>query len=262
MTIDVFIDKAEKEVEQLEKDLFDEIMAVVIGLLMVDGKVDWGVKNISLVGKLDGAFDSFNVKYQQPYLGRISNHLAGLDKYYVDYFDSIGVDAKSLKGFKTLMTRMDGYLKGVSILSPVRAEVKSYLLGAISSGQSMGSIRRGMKSILGLGDIRGVLDRYYNTFLFDVVMQFDRIVSNKAAEQANLNYFQYKGGLISTSRQFCIKRDGLVFRRDMADDWKNDSDLPGYPNVADYDPLVDCGRWNCRHYLLWLTDERAKELME
>ena len=118
----------------------------------------------------------------------------------------------------------------------------------------------GLRSILGLKDRTGALNRYYRTFIFDSIMQFDRILSNAHARQNDLNYFQYKGGLIETSRDFCIARNDLVFRREQADEWKDDSSLPGYPDVADYDPLVDLGRWNCRHYLLWLTDEDAKEL--
>ncbi|RKZ05300.1 hypothetical protein DRQ25_16465 [Candidatus Fermentibacteria bacterium] len=256
MTIDVFIDKAEKEVDQLERDLYDEIMAIIIGLLLVDGKVDWNVKNISLVGQIDGAFDSFNTKYQLPYLKKISTHLAGLDRYYVDYFDSIGVDAKSLNGFKTLMARMDNYLKGVSVLNPVRAEAKSYLLGAISSGRSMGSIRSGMRGILGLGDVRGALARYYNTFLFTRVMEFDRIVSNQAAEQAGLKYFIYAGGLIETSREFCRRRNGLIFNKDNIEDWITDPTLPETPG---YIPIIDFGSFRCRHFPKWITDEEAQK---
>jgi len=262
MQIDEFVDKVEQEAEQLERDLYDEIMAIVVGLLFVDGKAVFNSKNISLVGKIDNAFIAFNENSQLPFLKRIATHLRGLDKFYVDYFDSLGVDAKTFKGFQSLMTRMENYLQSVSVLEPVRQQVKNYLLGSISSHRSMGTIRLGMRDILGLKDRTGALNRYYRAFLFDTIMQFDRILSNAHAEQNNLNYFQYKGGLISTSREFCIKRDRLVFRRDQADDWKNDPTLPGYPNLADYDPLVDLGRFNCRHYLLWLTDEQAKELMK
>ena len=91
-------------------------------------------------------------------------------------------------------------------------------------------------------------------------MHFDRMVSNAHAKQGGLNYFQYKGGLIETSRDFCIARNDLVFRRGQEEDWKNDPTLPGYPDPS-YDPLVELGRWNCLHYLHWLTDDEAKEIM-
>lgn len=260
MAIDDFIGDVEKEVKQLERDLYDEIMAVVVGLLFVDGKAVFDARNINVVGSVEAAFTNFDINFQAPYVNRIMQHLGTLDDFYVNYFAKKGLDAFQWDGFGALLNRMESYLTSVSLLEPVKQQVKQYLLGAISQGRSMGSIRNGMRQILGLKDATGALNRYYRAFIFDSMMQFDRMLSNAHAKQNNLNYFQYKGGLIETSREFCIKRNDLVFRRDQADDWKNDSDLPGYPDVADYDPLVDLGRWNCRHYLLFLTDDEAKEL--
>lgn len=262
MPIDEFVNKLEKKTDKLERDLYDEIMAIIIGLVFVDDKAVWNVKNISCMGKVDEAFKSFDAKFQIPFIDSIKKELAGLNKYYIDYFETIGVDSQALKGFKTLISRMDAYLDSVALLDPVKQEVKSYVLSSISSHKSFKTMKGELQDILGLKERSGVLNRYYRQFLYDNIMQFDRIVSNMFAEQNELNYFVYTGGLIEDSREFCIKRDGLVFRRDMVDDWAKDPTLPGYPNVADYDPLVDCGRWNCRHWLTWITDEQAKELMK
>ena len=260
MAIDDFIRDKEKEVKRLERDLYDEIMSVVVGLLFVDGKAVFDARNINVLSGVSTAFANFNANSQIPYINSIVRHLGSLDGFYVNYFAAKGLNATGFSGFDALLTRVGAYLDSVSLLEPVKQQVTQYLLGAIAQGRSMGTIRGGLRQILGLRERTGALNRYYRAFIFDSMMQFDRMVSNAHAKQNDLNYFQYKGGLIETSRQFCIKRDGLVFRRDMADDWKNDSDLPGYPDVADYDPLIDLGRWNCRHYLLWITDEEAKEL--
>ena len=258
MAIDEFIGKVEREGDKLDRDLYDEIMAIVIGLITVDGRVVRNAKNIRLINKVDSGFAAFDSGFQQPFLNKIKGELASLNKYYIDYFEGIGVDTKALRGFKTLLGNMNSYLDSVSLLEPVKQEVKQFLLNAISSHRSMGSIRSGLRDILGLKERAGALNRYYNTFLYDSIAQFDRIVSNAFAEQNDLNYFIYKGGLITDSREFCIRRDGEIFHRSEASAWKNDMTLPGYPNVADYDPLVELGRWNCRHYLLWITDEEAK----
>lgn len=257
MTIDEFVRDREKEVKQLERDLYDEIMAVVAGLIMIDGKVVFNEKNMVVLKKIDKAIDSFIKKFQKPYFRKITSHLGGLSSYYDDYFSNLGLDVRTPKVFSTLIGRMENYLADAGVLTQVRHEVKRYLLGAISQGRTMGGIRSGLRNILGLGDRSGVLNRYYRAFIFDSMMQFDRIVSLEYAKENGLEYFKYKGGLIETSRDFCIARDGLVFRKDQADEWKDDPTLPGYPDVADYDPLIDLGRWNCRHYLLWLTKEEA-----
>jgi len=260
MAIDDFVRDREKEVRELERNLYDEIMSVIVGLLFVNGKAVFDSRNINLITAVDSAFDRWNVQYQAPYFRKILTHLGTLDDFYVNQFVAKGLNATSFEGFGALMGRMEDYLRSVSILDPVKAEVKQYLLGAISQGRSMGTIRMGLRNILGLKERSGVLNRYYRAFIFDSIMQFDRILSNAHAKQNDLTYFIYEGGLIETSRDFCIRRDGLMFRRDMVDDWAKDPTLPGYPDVADYDPLVDMGRWNCRHYPKWLTDEEADEI--
>ena len=256
MPIDDFVNQVEKDAKDLERDLYDEIMAVVIGLMTINGKTVFNEKNILIVGKLDKAFASFDKNFQQPFIKKISVHLKGLDKFYVDYFNEMGLDARSFKGFNALMKSMDDYLNSVSVLNPVKMEVKNYILSSISQGKGIGTIRMGLRSILGLKERSSVLNRYYRTFLYDTIMKFDRMVSNAHAKQNNLKYFEYAGGLIETSREFCIKRNGLVFDKNRIADWILDPSLPETPG---YVPIVDMGSYNCRHYPLFLTDEQAKE---
>ena len=116
-----------------------------------------------------------------------------------------------------------------------------------------------LQDILGLKERSGVLNKYYRQFLYDNIMQFDRIVSNMFAEQNGLKYFIYDGGLIDTSREFCIHRNGLLFNSENIDDWASDPTLPATPN---YVPINDMGSYGCRHYPTWVTDEKAKELMK
>jgi len=165
MPIDEFVNKVEKKTDKLERDLYDEILAVIIGLSFVDDKAVWNVKNISYIGKVDVAFKSFDAKYQTPFIDSIKKELAGLNKYYIDYFDSIGVDSQALKGFKTLISRMDAYLDSVALLDPVKQEVKSYILSSISSHKTLKTMKGELQDILGLKERSGVLNRYYRQFL-------------------------------------------------------------------------------------------------
>ena len=259
MAIDGYVKDLEKEAKQLERDLYDEIMSVVVGLLVVDGRVVFNERNMYLVDRIDRAVDSFNRKYQKAFLGDIRSKLSGLDAEYTKYFRGLGLNAKRLEGFSVMMGRMDNYLDSVSVLDPVRRQVKNYLLKAISQGKSFGSIRLGLRDILGLKDRYGALNRYYRTFIYDAIMQFDRIVSNAHAEQNGIKYFIYAGGLIETSREFCIKRNGLLFNKNNISDWASDPTLPETPG---YNPIIDMGSYHCRHWPQWLTDEQAKEIMK
>ena len=114
MAIDTFISEVEKKTAKLERDLYDEIMAIVVGLVFEGGKVKWSAENIASVGKVDAAFREFN-KVQTPFINNIKKELAGLEKFYIDYLDSIGIKSESLKAFNTLIRRMDAYLDPVAL---------------------------------------------------------------------------------------------------------------------------------------------------
>lgn len=85
-----------------------------------------------------------------------------------------------------------------------------------------------------------------NTDLNTSMAGFARTVNlSKGAEQGFERYL-YSGGLIETSREFCIERDGKVFTLEEIQSWDNGQGLP-----AD----VYLGGYNCRHDLLPVDDE-------
>jgi hypothetical protein len=116
--------------------------------------------------------------------------------------------------------------------------------------------------ITGTENIDGSLVKYYKGFAFDTYQQFDRVSNVEYAKELDLQAFIYEGGLIETSREFCIKRDGKVFTIDEAATWVNDPTLPKTKEeretgVVIYNPLEDFGRFNCRHMIRYISNEIA-----
>ena len=110
-----------------------------------------------------------------------------------------------------------------------------------------------------------MLEMNISSFVLDAYQVTERVASNEFAKRLGLRYFIYSGGLIETSRPFCRKRNNKVFTTEEAErDWPKDSTLPrtkaekeagGPPD--DYSPLEDCGRWNCRHRIMYIDEQAA-----
>lgn len=79
---------------------------------------------------------------------------------------------------------------------------------------------------------------------------FQRAMSNRESEKLGLNYFIYEGGLIQTSRQFCISRAGKIFHRDDLATWDNGQGIPA---------SIYLGGYRCRHQINWISDSFAKD---
>lgn len=161
--------------------------------------------------------------------------------------------------------RARGYLDQLFATNPAREEIKKTVAKSVAAGVPMSVLARSLRiQIQGTKNAPGVLERTVGGFVLDTYNQADALTNQEFAKRLDLRYFIYSGGLIETSREFCRKRDGQVFTTEEAEKWGTDKTLPrtkaekeagGKP--AGYVPLVDRGRWNCRHRILYISEQMA-----
>lgn len=161
----------------------------------------------------------------------------------------------------------DGYLERLITDKTLVNELKKETIKAFGKKATVEQYMNTLKKIV-VGDKTkaGGLSHHFRTFAHDTFSQVDSEYGSTVASGLQLDAAQYMGGKIGTTRAFCLKKDGKVFTRKEIENWRNDPDLlmskdeqnAGKPK--DYDPIRDRGRWNCRHYLNWITDEKAISL--
>ncbi len=94
---------------------------------------------------------------------------------------------------------------------------------------------------------------------YDDLNRADRVLQGMAADRLGLKAYIYQGGLIKSSRPFCVVRNGKCFADFEVAAFGTKADkFGGYTNKADglfsgksepYEPLADAGGYNCRHGL-------------
>ncbi|KAA9333394.1 hypothetical protein F0P96_10520 [Hymenobacter busanensis] len=104
----------------------------------------------------------------------------------------------------------------------------------------------------------------------DTYQRADRALQGLAAEELQLQAALYQGGLIDSSRPFCVARNGKVFLREEIARFGTAKDTyGGYSNKkagefhgknADYNPLTDAGGHNCRHGYHFIPNSVAMRL--
>lgn len=115
--------------------------------------------------------------------------------------------------------------------------------------------------ITGTKGSTGLLERYYRTFANDLISNIDRTGSLVYANELELNNFYYGGGLLLSSRSFCVSKNGKIFSRAEAENWKDSAFITSMygSNLSDYEPLINMGGYGCKHRADWITDELAKD---
>jgi hypothetical protein len=157
-----------------------------------------------------------------------------------------------------------GYLGELGRNKKAREEVKKLVAKAVAAGVPMAKLKKALAvKVAGTKRTPGVIERNLGGFVLDAYQVADAVTNREFAKRLDLKYFIYSGGLIETSREFCRKRNGQVFTTEEAEKWDEDATLPKTKEerdsgvVADYNPLEDRGRWNCRHRILYIPEEEA-----
>ncbi len=102
-----------------------------------------------------------------------------------------------------------------------------------------------------------MLQRYLRQYAYDSFNNVFEAGNNLAAQALGLEYFIYEGTVIDTTRPFCAKKAGKVFSTEEAKEWVNDADLIDKKTRGSYRPLIERGRYNCRHQIRYISDTLA-----
>lgn len=162
-------------------------------------------------------------------------------------------------------TLRDGWLHDLYTDDTYFVTIKRRISRAIGVGQSYREFRAeirqlisGIKRSTTQGRGIGLLETHLRTFVYDIFAQNDRSIMNDYAEDLKLDTAIYQGGIMDTSRKFCQARNNKIYTRDEIESWKN---LDWRGKSRPYNPLIDCGGYNCRHTLDWISEELAEQLI-
>jgi hypothetical protein len=220
-----------------------------------DGSLTYSTANLNKVRRIDDLLDSLAVAALMSWM---AGELIALSEIsYKDFirrgFNPVKPSVGGQIGFMYDEFVRGGYLDSLSRQEQAKLSIKNYVLSSVGAEKNYTDFVRGFRNLI-KGD-NGILQKYYDSYATDVFAQVVRVSDLQIANELELNHFVYSGGLIETSRQFCIKKDGKIFSRADAETWRDDPDLPGRDSAFAYTPLVDCGRYRCRHWLEWITEE-------
>ncbi len=155
---------------------------------------------------------------------------------------------------------IDKTIKDTTVQKEFIREVKR-IVG--SNGDTQMLQNRLKTLVLSSPERNGLVQQYYNSFANNILNTIDRSNSNIYAEELELEHFYFGGGLIKSSRKFCIFCNGKIFTRDLSDKWRDKlgkPDGPAWDESRDgkYIPLEHMGGHGCLHTPDWITPELAK----
>lgn len=267
----------EKRVKHLERGLWAEIQDKFLSLFNFDGQnLDKNTANIyESLPRLEALLNRFEGQEIAAELRVFAEELLRVGGLTAEYYqNTIGAE-QTLASIRNSLNLLQaslgitpagglvagGYLDRLGKTEGARAVLREYVVQSIVSGRDLATFQAGFRQlVMGGTQTDGALRAWWRQYAYDSYNQAQEVVNVNMAEELKLNYFIYQGSIIPTSRQFCIKRAGKVFSKKEALTWKNDPDLIDPKTKASYNPFIERGRYNCRHFLNWISDELAFQL--
>ncbi len=269
-------EKARKATAALVRDLqnagYTAVIDWTIGAIDTDGgKIKYTASNLSKVQGLYRVFAAFQAKFKGTMLGSVldwTGEIIGLNN---DYFESFAAPAETVaETARRLTLQRWGYNTGANSIIPggyfeslfsnqqAAQKIAQLVNQAIIQKMPLKDFQKTFKQVFVGKPGEGMLERYWSTNSFDLFQRIDRTANLVYADKLGLNHAIYSGTLEEDSRPFCVTRVNKVFSRPEISKW-SDLNFQGKPKIG-YDPFVDCGGFNCRHHLSWISDGVAFHL--
>lgn len=285
---ELFLDEVRSKLEntalRLQTKLFEEIISEIIPKLEVsNGVLLDNANNYRLISELEKVYKTFNTTVAETILPQLNKGIDSITKLGTDYFglvltslperfDTIIESARVLTDLR-LGLRMGKMIRGGVLMNNLKidpADFQHKMSQAVTSQINMKEFIGVIKEYVNGTDVKsGVLDRQFKRFAYDTYQQYDAAYNKKLAEEFNMKYFVYQGGLVKDSRDFCAAHNDKVWSVEESKEWptwtpaegeypasweikaKDRNSVPSYMDYPEYDPLVDRGGYNCRHIIGW-----------
>lgn len=265
------------QVEIVQASLYDRLVTILKGIdTDSDGYITQSAANRRVLGDAIDAIDqafSDSSRYHQAVEQHLST-IPEIDALNEAYFKTISpgfltnrVFIKSLQ--RDTLARMESQLLNDGLQAAIKTPLSDILTRNISIGGSYSGFLQEIRDfVIGNPDMEAKLLKYTRTYLTDALFQYSRSYQESVTADLGLDWYNYNGGIIADSREFCRDRSGGYFHRKEIESWA-DLEWQGKNAATTKSSIfILLGGWACRHVAIPLHEskvpkewiERAKDL--
>jgi hypothetical protein len=256
-------DQKSKRIKTIQRAFRVAVTSYLISSLDTDGgNIKDTIKNYTILAGLSGLQREFEAVTVLPFLrwvARSANKLLSANnRYFTDAPDTVKDKVKRAIQARLGIQNGDnirkgGFLSTVGDTTKVFNDIKALATRTVSDRSDTKELTQAIK----IYDEGAQLVQDFENKSIDLFPVVDRDAGERFRNELGLRHAIYQGGIIKTSRPFCIERNNKVFTVEEIASWAL-LDFQGKSNP--YNPFKDCGGYNCRHQLDWISDELAYKL--
>lgn len=242
----------------VERKLWEQF-SYTLHQLQIDssGYILQNAENRKIIQLAEGQFNA-TVKgsVYQGALQKYVNIIPQIDTLNSQYFQAVAskfiennlfvrnIRKETVKTLETLILK-----EGVDV------NVKRSLMGIVNKGINTGSSYEGMREevkqfLVGKEERPGELTRYVTTITRDALFNYSRAYQNAASNDLGLEWYVWSGGLIKTSRPFCVSHADHYYHQREIEAFANQEWAGKRPGTTESSIFVYAGGYNCAHSII------------
>lgn len=257
-------DKLISSVEASQKRIFDELIILIEDLETQGGKILLSNNNLMkveiIVNKLS------DVVFGSQYLEAVGSFAAEFNtqaEINKEYFEKVlGEEFVDKALYENILRASQKnaieLLSDAGINNAFFNPMKQILNTSVTTGQSMGEAIKALRAFVeGNDEVDGVLLRHVKQVARDGFSFADRQYTNIIANDIGLEFYQYSGGTVNDTRDFCAARTGKYFHKSEIEKWASLEWQGKAKGTTKSTIFTFCGGYNCMHSLLPVSRTRV-----
>lgn len=240
------------EVSKSQLEAFKEIEAIVMQMDSENGILLVTDKNTALLNSIDAKIKEtvFNDEYTSSLTSYIKEYKVQSElnnKYFIELnvgFKPDDIANTIVQSQKNAISLLGEDAFTQAFITPLSEVLNT----SINTGASvLDTIKTLREFTLGNDDIEGRMVSHVKRVAYDAFAVSDATYTNAVATSLGLEFYFVQGGLVSDSREFCIKRVNKYFHRKEIEGWASLS-WQGKNNLTNKSTIFTLrGGYNCKH---------------
>jgi hypothetical protein len=268
--LEKLIGAVEKRLSLASSELTKSLLKEFLSKLRTDSGAINDALNRNTVTLFNKAFNAYAARQKTALINSVLKDISTIFSDNHDFYKRTVVDfSLDREALRSVLDRRlgiapdgtlirNGYMDGLLDDASIRSDVQRFLFREIFKGSGYEYVRGALKEFIeGNPKKFGAFQKHYKTFTYDAYAQINSYISGLYSQKLGMTYFIYNGGLIETSRSFCIKRNAGAYSTEEAEKWSDDPELTAIESRENYNWLIDRGGFNCRHSIDFIAKEDA-----
>lgn len=270
------VEKFNKAIPKIQKELVEEITLLLKDLDIKNGSIKRNARNLTLINKIKSRIEKI-VTGNEDYSGELKDFLASfraITTLQNEYFSTVSDKYKPPKLTKALRSEAidNAYesLTRAGISQGLGKPIKDILRANVTSGAKYTDLVKQVTNFMvSSKNGIGALERYAKQITTDTLNQYSAQYSDLVTNDLGLEWFEYTGALIESSRPFCeaLHEKRYVHQSELPKVIKGDfpefkgkiNEKTGLPegmikgtNAQNF--KIYRGGWNCQHQLVPVSE--------